>query len=430
MEIKLLHQLFLKSQKIITDSRNAEANTLFFALKGERFDGNSYAKKAIDNGCSYAIIDCEKYAQGDKYILVENVLQTLQLLANFHRRFLKIPIIAITGTNGKTTTKELIAGVLSKKYKVSYTKGNLNNHIGVPLTLLSMDKNTQMGIVEMGANHMNEIKTLCEIAEPDLGLITNIGKAHLEGFGTFENIIKTKIELYESIKAKKGKVFYNSENNLLQAKIDELNLNSISFGSVGSHVHGELLPSDQFLSLNLKIDQFEAKIKTQLIGNYNLENILAAASVGNYYEINPQLIVAAIEEYVPQNNRSQFLKTDKNNLFLDAYNANPTSVEASVRNFGSLQMSNKCLILGDMLELGNDSKSEHQKILNLIQEYSFDKTLLIGDVYSSLTPGDKIIQFKDVNELKIWLTKNNITNSNVLIKGSRGIQLERIIEFL
>ena len=430
MKIEHLYRIFLRSKKVTTDSRIAENNALFFALKGENFDGNAYAKNALENGCSIAIVDNPDYAQGDNSILVDDVLETLQLLGNYHRKQLNIPIIAITGTNGKTTTKELVASVLSKKFGVSYTIGNLNNHIGVPLTLLSMNENTQIGIVEMGANHINEIKNLCEIAEPDLGIITNIGKAHLEGFGSFENIIKAKKELYDYLKFKDGKVFYNSNNSLLQKIINELNINSIAFGNSNSKVNGEIITSDQFLSLNINIGDFQAVVETQLIGNYNLENVLAAASIGYYNGVNPELIVSAIEKYVPKNNRSQFLKTAKNNLFLDAYNANPTNVDASVRNFSSLEINNKYVILGDMLELGNYSESEHEKIIGLLQDHSFDKIILVGDIYNSLKVPGNYLQFKNVNELKDWLEKNKIVNSNILIKGSRGIQLEKVVELL
>jgi UDP-N-acetylmuramoyl-tripeptide--D-alanyl-D-alanine ligase len=430
MKIERLYQIFLRSKKVTTDSRNVENDALFFALKGENFDGNAYAKNALENGCSFAIVDNSDYVQGNNYILVDDVLETLQLLGNYHRKQLNIPIIAITGTNGKTTTKELVTSVLCKKFSVSYTIGNLNNHIGVPLTLLSMNENTQIGIVEMGANHINEIKNLCEIAEPDFGIITNIGKAHLEGFGSFENIIKTKKELYDYLKFKDGKVFYNSNNSLLQKIIIELNLNAIAFGNLNNKVNGEIITSDRFLSINIKIGNFQALVETQLIGNYNLENVLAAACIGHYYGVNPELIVSAIEEYIPKNNRSQFFKTEKNNLFLDSYNANPTSVEASLKNFASLKINNKYVIIGDMLELGNESELEHEKIIGLLQDYSFDKTILVGNIFHSLKVPEKFLRYRDVNELKSWLENSNIVNSNVLIKGSRGIQLEKIVEFL
>lgn len=430
MIIECLYQLFLKSNGITTDSRNAQYGTLFFALTGDSFDGNKYAKKALENGCSYAIVDNQDYVCGDSYIKVDNVLNTLQLLGKYHRKQLNIPIIAITGTNGKTTTKELVSSVLGKKYKITYTQGNLNNHIGVPLTLLSMNEDTQIGIIEMGANHMNEIKHLCEIAEPNYGVITNIGKAHLEGFGSFENIINTKKELYDYLKLNDGKAFYNSKNQLLNNIIKDIKLESISYCGEKSNVIGDIMPSDQFLKIDIKIADYRTEVQTQLIGNYNYENVIAAACIGHYFEVDPKRIVEAIEAYAPKNNRSQYLKTNKNHLFLDAYNANPTSVEASVKNFVALNKQNTCVILGDMLELGVDSVKEHQKVIDLLQKYAFDKIILVGDVYNSLKLKDNFLQFKNVDELKKWLTKNNIVNSNVLVKGSRGIHLEKIVELL
>ncbi|MFC2096567.1 UDP-N-acetylmuramoyl-tripeptide--D-alanyl-D-alanine ligase [Bacteroidota bacterium] len=430
MKIEQLYKLFLQYRKITTDSRNIESNSIFFALKGENYDGNKYAKSALDNGCSCAVIDNPEYNKGENYIFVDSVLETLQLLANYHRKQLNIPIIAITGTNGKTTTKELVSNVLEKKFKIANTKGNLNNHIGVPLTLLSMTRNTEIGVVEMGANHVSEIKLLSEIANPDFGIITNIGKAHLEGFGSFDNIVKTKAELYEFIKDKGGKVFYNTDNIILKRLIDQLELNATPFGDKNSEVYGEVDNSEQFLTLNISIGDYHSKICTQLIGNYNLENILAAASIGHYFEVDSKLIAQAIEEYTPQNNRSQFLKTKKNNLFLDAYNANPTSVEASIKNFASLNNSNTCIILGDMLELGKDSIKEHKSIIKLLHSYSFDKIILVGEIFYSIKLNDDFTRFKSTEELIDWLRINSINNLNVLIKGSRGIQLEKIVEFL
>jgi UDP-N-acetylmuramoyl-tripeptide--D-alanyl-D-alanine ligase len=415
---------------VITDSRGAEHNSLFFALKGENFDGNKYAKSALEKGCSYAVIDNLDFAFNDKFIVVNNVLETLQQLGQYHRKQLNIPIIAITGTNGKTTTKELVAAVLAKKYDVSYTQGNFNNHIGVPLTLLEMNKDTEIGVVEMGANHIGEIEKLCEIAEPDFGIITNIGKAHLEGFGSFENIIKAKSELYEYIQAKNGTIFYNSNNSILQDINKKLKTNSIRFGSIDSGVHGEILPADKFLSVKINMGNYNSILNTQLIGAYNRENIEAAASIGFYYGIKPELIISAIESYTPKNNRSQFQITENNKLFLDAYNANPTSVEASVRNFMSLKIENKYIILGDMLELGNESRTEHERIVELLTDLSAEKVLLVGEIYSSLKINQSYLQFQDVNELKVWLSKNKITESNILIKGSRGIKLEKLIELL
>ncbi len=430
MNLEDLYGLYKKHKRVTTDSRIVTKNALFFALKGENFNGNAYAQNALENGCSYAIIDEKKFAKNDKYILVNNVLEVLQKLGNHHRRKLGIPILGITGSNGKTTTKELISAVLAKKYNLAYTQGNLNNHIGVPLTLLSMNSETEFGVVEMGANHMNEIRELCEIAEPGYGIITNIGKAHLEGFGSFENIIKTKKELYDFIKIKQGKAFFNYNNEILRKGINELKLDNVSFGSKDSEVYGEVLNTEQHLSVKIRIGEFKGKIHSKLVGEYNLENILAAVSIGNYFNIKPDDIISAIETYIPKNNRSQFLKTDKNNVILDAYNANPTSVELSVKNFASLKKENSFLILGDMLELGSESEREHEKIVKLLQLLNFENVMLVGDVYHSLRVPSSYLQFENVNDLKEWLFQNNISKANVLIKGSRGIKLETVVEYL
>lgn len=430
MQIEKLYQLFLKYRNITTDSRVAKKNALFFALKGDCFDGNRFAENAISNGCLYAIIDNPEFKKGEKYILVDDVLETLQKLGTYHRKKLNIPILAITGTNGKTTTKELVAAVLDKKFNLTWTQGNLNNHIGVPLTLLSMDESTEFGVIEMGANHMFEIQKLCEIAKPNYGIITNVGKAHLEGFGSFENIIKTKKELYDYLAAHSGKVFYNSENKILKKFVYQMELDSISFAGSDDKVQGETISSERFLSVNLRIMDTTLNINTQLVGTYNLENILAAASIGEYFDVPFAQIKKAIESYTPKNNRSQYIETDKNNLYLDAYNANPTSVELSLKNFVSLSKPSSCIILGDMLELGKDTLEEHRKILQLVENYTFDRVLLVGKIYHSLNVQEEILQFENVNELKKWLMHNEIADSNILIKGSRGIQLETIVEYL
>ena len=430
MKVVDLYKIFLKNSIVTVDSRKIEKGAIFFALKGENFNGNKFAKDAINKGCSYVIVDDPKVVNGQKYILVENTLKTLQELASYHRKQLKIPIIAITGTNGKTTTKELIAAVLSKKYNTTFTKGNLNNHIGVPLTLLSMNEDTQIGVVEMGANHTNEIKQLCEIANPDYGVITNIGKAHMEGFGTFENIIKTKKELYDYIKLVKGKVFFNKQNTILSGLVNDLELDTITFNDKNSIVTGQVLPSNQFIKLAVNIEGETDEIETHLIGDYNLENILVSASIGNYFNIDKHDIISAIEEYIPNNNRSQFLKTKNNNLILDAYNANPTSVEAALNNFIALNLQNKCVILGDMLELGAESENEHRNIVDFANNQNFETIILVGNIYSSLQVPDHIFQFENIDELKKWISKNNLHSANILIKGSRGIQLEKIVELL
>jgi len=341
MKIENLYQLFLDHPKITTDSRLVEDNSLFFGLKGENFNGNAFAEKAIENGCAYAIIDDPDFKKGGQYILVENVLSALQQLAYYHRQQINIPVIGITGSNGKTTTKELVASVLSKKYNVSFTQGNLNNHIGVPLTILSFTKNTAIGIVEMGANHLGEIKPLCSIADPDYGLITNIGKAHLEGFRTFDNIIKTKNELYEYVAQKKGKIFYNANDKIL-SQLTAGNNDAISYGDQKqSKVFGFLEKDGIFLKLKAGIESKYYTIQSKLIGDYNLDNVLAAIAIGNFFQVDDTSIVHAIENYKPDNNRSQYLKTKQNQIFLDAYNANPTSVKAAIKNFEQIDLPHK-----------------------------------------------------------------------------------------
>jgi len=430
MNIELLYKIFLKYRKITLDSRTAEKGSIFFAIKGDNFDGNKYAQSAIDNGSVIAVVDNPEIVKGKKYFYVNDALETLQSLSNYHRKKLGVPIIAITGTNGKTTTKELISHVLSSKFKIAFTTGNLNNHIGVPLTLLSMDEKTQIGVVEMGANHLNEIDLLCKIVEPDYGIITNIGRAHLEGFGSYENVIKAKAELYNYIKKKDGIVFYNTNDSLLKSKVDELRLKSIDYGAESSEVKGEILDSDLFLKMNVLISNEENRLDTQLIGSYNFDNVLAAASIGNYFKIKPELILDAIKNYIPQNNRSQFLKTTKNNLYLDAYNANPSSVNASVKNFLLLKIPNKVVILGDMLELGKDSIEEHKKIVTLLSKTDLMKIIIVGKVYNNLNVPVNFNQFENVEELKTWIRAESIENANILIKGSRGIGLENAVEVL
>lgn len=429
MKIEKLYEIFLKHPKITTDSRKIEEGAIFFALKGENFDGNKYAIKAIEKGCSYAVVDNPKEVKGDRIILVDNVLLALQKLANHHRDVLNLPIIAITGTNGKTTTKELLASVLSRSYKVSYTQGNLNNHIGVPITLLQMDKNTEIGIVEMGANHLGDIRLLCEIAEPNYGVITNIGKAHIEGFGSVENIKKTKKELYDYIQLTKGKIFYNSENPILSELVLDLKLDAISFGG-DTEINAKVLSGEQFLRLDAKIKGDSLKINTNLIGSYNAENIIAAMCIGNYFNVNTNEIIAAIEGYIPTNNRSQFIKTSKNSIVLDAYNANPTSVSAALENFEMLNLDNKALILGDMLELGAEAEKEHKHIISLIKDKEFRYIFVVGKVYNSIEKPKEIIAYSCVDDLIEWIKLNKLEGLSFLIKGSRGIRLERVVEFL
>ena len=424
--IKELYSIYDKHQQICTDTRRIIPDSLFFALKGDSFDANSFASQALENGCAYAVIDEEKYNFGEKYIFVDNVLQTLQQLAVYHRKQLKIPIIGITGTNGKTTTKELIHAVLSKKYKTCATQGNFNNHIGVPLTILSINNEYEIAVVEMGANHQNEIKELCEISFPDFGLITNIGKAHLEGFGSIEGVIKTKKELYDSIQINKGKIFVCHDNPLLMDISKDIERKTYGVNPE-SDCRGEIIESDPLLKIKWRNKEV---ISTNLFGNYNFENVMVAICIGEYFGVDTNDIKDAIENYFPSNNRSQIIKTEKNTILMDAYNANPTSMEASIMNFKQTSFDKKFLIIGDMRELGKESESEHKKIIKLIEDSKFENVILVGNVFNSLNKPSNFLAFADVSEASIYFKENKITDFNILVKGSRGIKLEKLLEYL
>lgn len=429
MEISNLYSIFLNHPTVTTDSRNIPANSLFFALKGENFNGNTFAAEALSKGAAFAVIDEPAFATDNRMILVDNVLLCLQQLANYHRNQLALPILAITGTNGKTTTKELITAVLSKKFMVDSTKGNLNNHIGVPLTLLSMTKETEFGVVEMGANHPGEIKILCEIANPDFGLITNIGKAHLEGFGSFEGVIRTKSEMYDFIRNKGGKCFLNADNPILTKQAE--GIEQISYGaSTGYFMEGELASTGNYLVVKALFPKGWLYLKSKLVGNYNFENLLAAACIGKYFEVDPLLIQEAIAEYTPSNNRSQLIQKEKNTIIMDAYNANPTSMMAALSNFASIRHDDKCVILGDMLELGDLSAEEHQKIADFIEEQNFTEVFLVGPQFKNTTSITEKKKFDQVELLSNYLKTQPIENKLILIKGSRGIHLEKILELL
>ncbi|MCK0180285.1 UDP-N-acetylmuramoyl-tripeptide--D-alanyl-D-alanine ligase [Flavobacteriaceae bacterium S0862] len=426
MNIEALHKLFLKYPTVCTDTRKITKNCLFFALKGENFNGNTFAKNAIEKGAKYAIIDKKEAALNESYILVENVLKTLQELANYHRNFLGLKIIALTGSNGKTTTKELINSVLSKKYKTTATIGNLNNHIGVPLTLLSMDKATQIGIVEMGANHQKEIEFLCAIAQPDYGYITNFGKAHLEGFGSIEGVIKGKSELYDFLKAHDKLVFINA-NDTTQVKQLNNYQNSYSFGNNTSNCNIEFVEANPFVIANYD----NINIESQLIGAYNFNNISAAITIGKYFKVSTQEIKNAIESYIPENNRSQIIQKGTNKIILDAYNANPTSMIAALENFEKQQDTLKIAILGDMFELGKDTQKEHQYIADLASTMPFNHLILIGDNFNKTKiVSPKVSVFKSFQDFKNNFNFSQLDKANILIKGSRGMALERVLEML
>jgi len=433
MELEQLHEIYSRSRKVTTDSRSVTEGCLYFALNGERFDGNKFAKNALDSGASYAIIDNNEYYLDDRTILVQNVLETLQNLANYHRRKIQIPVIGITGTNGKTTTKELINAVLSSKYKVSSTKGNQNNHIGVPLTLLSIMPDIELAIIEMGANHPNEIDFLCRIAEPNHAIITNIGKAHLEGFGGFEGVIKTKKELYDYVIDKKGIVFFNSDDSLLSNLLADASIKMVSYGfSSGSLCKGKIVSSDPYVNIEVINERDGEKdiVFSKLVGEYNSDNILAAVCLGLYFKIPLHEIAKAIGNYKPANNRSQLIDTGKNKVILDCYNANPSSTLASLKNFQKMHADFKTVILGDMLELGDEAETEHKNIIQYLLTSTLFQIFLVGDCYQKVSDSYVVSSFRTSDELKKWLQINPITNNLILVKGSRGIQLENLIEML
>ncbi len=421
-----LYKIFLEHPLVSTDTRHIPAGSLFFALKGANFNANEFAAEAIKKSCSYAIIDDEKYYT-DKCILVPDTLKALQNLANHHRRQFTIPVIGITGTNGKTTTKELTAAVLSKKYNILFTQGNLNNHIGVPLTLLKLTNENKMAVIEMGANHVGEIDMLCRIAEPDYGIITNIGKAHLEGFGSYEGVIKAKSELYKFIKGKNGELFINADDKLLIKLADGV---YFTYGmSREADIRG-FQDKDSFLAKGTieMIDGEDIMVSSNLAGAYNFYNILAAACIGFYFEVTPEQIKQAIEEYVPSNNRSQIVKKGSNTIWVDAYNANPSSMKTAIENFAALITSNKVLILGDMFELGEDSQIEHQAIAELIGKSKWDAVYLIGKEFSRIKTAANL--FMTMDEFEKMLTEHPIKDATILLKGSRGMQMERVLEKL
>ena len=429
MEMKDLYELFLQHPTITTDSRDVPEGSMFFALKGETFDGNAYAKAALEQGAAYAVIDEKEYAEEDNehLLLVEDVLTTLQQLAKYHRVHLGTPIIGITGTNGKTTTKELIATVLKKKYNVLYTQGNFNNHIGVPKTLLQLTREHDIAVIEMGANHPGEIKTLAEIVLPDFGIITNVGKAHLLGFGSFEGVIRTKGELYDFLRAIEGTVFINNENPHLLGISKGLKL--VKYGQTetdGLLVKGQLVECNPFL----KFEWNGGVVQTRLIGSYNLDNALAAACIGTYFEVPSNDICDALAEYTPSNNRSQLTITKDNKLVVDAYNANPTSMKAALDNFRLIQADHKMCILGQMGELGDVSEEEHQKVIDLIGEGDFEQVWLVGDNFAKTCHPANYRLFANVEEVKTAISTQKPQGFLILIKGSNSNKLVQTVELL
>lgn len=427
MEIAELYKCFMECGKVTTDSRNCPEGSMFIALKGETFNGNAFAAQALKQGCRYAVIDESEYA-GEGTILVDNCLQALQQLANYHRRQLKTPVIGITGTNGKTTTKELISTVLSRKFNTLYTEGNFNNHIGVPLTLLRLTKEHEMAVVEMGANHPGEIKTLVHIAEPDYGIITNVGKAHLQGFGSFEGVIRTKGELYDFLRAKGGAtIFIQNENPYLNGIAE--GLTCVRYGqTAGLYVSGELISCSPFLSFRWTAEGVSHEVNTHLIGSYNLDNMLAAAAIGRYFGVSDDDISSALVSYLPHNNRSQLKETADNKLIVDAYNANPTSMMAALKNFRQVEAPHKMVILGDMKELGEASREEHQKVVDYLKECGFDRVVLVGPEFAAATHSYQT--FQHVDEVLADIRMHKPQGYYILIKGSNCMKLSQLPEYL
>ena len=422
-----IHKLFLKCNSISIDTRKIEPNSLFVAIKGNRFDANTFAKEAIEKGALYVIIDNPAYSINEKTLLVTDSIVTLQDLAKFHRNYLNLPIIALTGSNGKTTTKELINAVLSKKYKTKATVGNLNNHIGVPLTLLSFTIDTEIGIVEMGANHQKEIEFLCELAQPDYGYVTNFGKAHLEGFGGVEGVIKGKSEMYTFLLKKDKIAFVNLEDAIQVEKTYELKTYTFGINKATSDVNITDVKANPFVEISFS----NVHIVSNLIGLYNANNINAAITIGKYFNVPESDIKTALESYIPENNRSQLINKNSNEIILDAYNANPSSMTEAINNFVQLDKPNKIVILGDMFELGDESLKEHMNIINLLlKEDEIDCCLIGKDFYTNKIEKSNFHFYETFdsfsNDLKALKPKNKM----ILIKGSRGMALERVLEFI
>ena len=426
MEIEELYNRFTECNGLTTDSRHCPEGSMFLALKGETFNGNTFAAQSLAQGCRYAVVDEPQYAspENPRIILVDNCLETLQKLANYHRRRLGTRMIGVTGTNGKTTTKELIATVLGEKFKVLYTQGNFNNHIGVPLTLLRLKPEHEMAVIEMGANHPGEIKTLVHIAEPDYGIITNVGKAHLEGFGSFEGVIRTKGELYDFLREKgNATIFIQNENPYLN-KI-AVGLTCVRYGQTpGLDVTGKVVACSPFLHFSWTAEGVSHEVQTHLIGAYNLDNALAAVAIGRYFGVEDTKICHALSSYVPQNNRSQLVHTASNTLIVDAYNANPTSMMAALENFRQMEAAHKVAILGDMKELGEGSHEEHQKVVDFLKECGFERVMLVGPEFGSTVSSFE--HYKDVKEVEALLAAHPLLECCILVKGSNSMKLSEL----
>lgn len=424
MLIQELYQVYLQHPFIQTDTRKLKAGELFFALKGDNFNGNSFALKALELGAAAVVVDEEIISTDNRIFRVENVLATLQQLAKHHRQQFQIPFLAITGSNGKTTTKELIHAILSSHYITYTTEGNLNNHIGVPLTILKIRNDAEMAVIEMGANHQKEIASYCTYALPNFGLINNVGKAHLEGFGGIEGVKKGKGELYDFIRESNGSIFINIDLDYLQEMSWGIR-KKITYGTTNAETTGKLIESDPFIIVNIDSDSDIGLIKSNLVGEYNLPNILAAVAVGKYFNVPVEKIKVAIESYQPSNSRSQLIEKDSNKIVMDAYNANPASMKAAIENFAKIDAPKKMLMLGAMAELGPESITEHKALVSLIQKHKWEKVVLVGGDFEKTH--ENFLFFKNSSEAKNWLQNQLIVNTYILIKGSRSMQMEKLL---
>jgi UDP-N-acetylmuramoyl-tripeptide--D-alanyl-D-alanine ligase len=425
MKIEQLYEIFLRYPSIQTDSRKVKEGDLFFALKGPNFNGNMFAMQAIKDGAEYAVIDEDIAEKNEKIIMVDDVLKTLQQLARHHRLQFKIPFIAITGSNGKTTTKELIHVVLSEKYKTYTTQGNLNNHIGIPLTILQVKKDAEMGVIEMGANHRGEIAGYCKYTLPTHGVITNCGKAHLEGFGGIEGVKKGKGELYDFLRETGGTVFAMWDYSYLHEMSNGIK-NVVTYGTHDAEIIGNVAQAEPFLKVEFSKGVEINEINTKLVGDYNLPNVLVSVTVGNYFEVPADKIRNAIEQYTPSNSRSQLINWKSNHIILDAYNANPSSMKLAIENFAHLHADNKFLLLGGMAELGKESLREHESIIELIKQYKWREVALVGGDFQKINHPFK--KFNNADEAGKWLKGLELNNSYLLVKGSRSMQMEKILQ--
>ena len=429
--IEQLYEAYLRSHTVTTDSRAITPGCLFFAFRGEHFDGNAFAPQALEQGAALCVVSDARYRVDDRCLLVPDVLATLQELARHHRRRLTIPVVGITGTNGKTTTKELVHAVLGRRYRTSATRGNLNNHLGVPLTLLAIPPDAELAIVEMGANHPGEIEFLCSIADPDCGLITNVGRAHLEGFGSFEGVIRTKTELYRHLAAKQGLVFVNADNPILMEQAATARCRTFTYGAgAEARVRGSLVGCDPYLHFYFEVGDNVYNVHTHLLGAYNFDNCMAAVAVGLHFGVEPFDIKEAIEAYIPSNQRSEWRQTGRNSLYLDCYNANPSSMAAAIESFGRLEAPHKMAVIGGMHELGADERAEHQRVVEQLEACGLERVLLVGPEWETLPLPDHVLLFADTDRLHDYLQEHPVSGATILVKGSNTNRLWTLVDRL